>query len=311
VTYQADLPNPPDLDLLRAKVQGLAETVAANQAEVAALKEDNRRLWEAIKSLTPPVEVPDVLPEPELPDPTPEPEPTPDPIPADLKALPGSGFRAWHKHTHDVRYNNIYGHPVSGTWNWCQAETPRRHRLFIDGGTLQRTDHRGQPFKGWKEYYFKGVKFDGLQWATESNGGNIFGAMVDCDFFNVGEDAIRSLYGHIENVTVHSVKRIPGAHGDTIQWEQDLENAGLVKNVKSTSGQLHGIITRGVTNLVIDGFEHLGPNDGGWSILFRGDAENVTIRNCKLSGGIVFQGEQRNVNIDWATVQQNVPRDQF
>lgn len=72
MTYPVDLPNPPDLDLLRAKVQGLAETVAANQAEIVALKEDNRRLWDAIKSLTPPVEIPDELP-------TPAPEPTPPP----------------------------------------------------------------------------------------------------------------------------------------------------------------------------------------------------------------------------------------
>jgi len=297
VTYPVDLPNPPDLDLLRAKVQGLAETVAANQAEIAALKAK----IDACGACNP-------TPEPE---PEPEPEPTPDPIPADLCDLPASDFLAWHKHTHDVRYEDIDEHPVSGTWNWCQAETPRKHRLFVDGGTLQRTDHRGQPFKGWSEYYFRRVVFDGLQWATESNGGNIPGAMIDCDFYNVGEDAIRSLYGHIENVTVHSVKRIPGAHGDTIQWEQDLENAGLVKNVKSTSGQLHGIITRGVTNLVIDGFEHCGPSDGGWSILFRGDVENITIKNCKLSGGIVFQGQQRNVHVDWATVRTNVPRDQF
>ena len=43
MTYPVDLPNPPDLDLLKAKVQSLAESVADNDADIALLMADNLR----------------------------------------------------------------------------------------------------------------------------------------------------------------------------------------------------------------------------------------------------------------------------
>jgi len=228
------------------------------------------------------------------------------PIPADLRALPASDFVPGKTWRGDRRFEKLRGRPWSQSWgNW--AASGSQDRLFIDGGEIDGgDDHKGQPFKGWSGYYFRGVTFRGLQWATESNAGTKRGAMIDCEFYDVREDAIRNLTGHIENVTVHSARPRPGAHADTIQLAGDIDGL-TVRNLRSDSGDLHGIILNGAKNVVIDGFVHKGPNVGsGWSILFQGDAENVTIRNCKLSGAIIFRGKQTNVHIDHKTVQQNV-----
>jgi len=226
-------------------------------------------------------------------------------IPEDLRNLSATSFVPFGDYSGDHRVVEIDGSPASGTWGeWFEGDGGR---LYIDGGRLAASgDHRGQPFKGWSEYYFRGVEFDGLQWSTESNAGTKPGALVDCHFYNVREDAIRNISGHIENVTVHSASPYPGAHADTIQCAGDIDGL-IIRNLRSDSGDLHGIILNGAKNVVIDGFVHKGPNVGsGWSILFQGDVENVTIRNSKLSGAIIFRGDKKNVQVDSATVQTNV-----
>jgi hypothetical protein len=224
------------------------------------------------------------------------------PIPADLRNKPATKFVAGKTWEGDHRFEDLRGNPWAGTWgNWCQGKAGR---LYIDGGKLTGGDkHRGQPFRGWAAYYFRDVEFHSLQWATESNAGTKRGAIIDCDFYEVREDAIRDVAGHIENVTIHSADMIPGAHGDTIDWKSPVDGA-VIKNLRSETGVLNGIITSDVKNLVIDGYVHRGGKDH-LSIDIGGDAENVIIRNCKLSGGIRFRGKTKNVKIDWRTVQTN------
>ncbi len=224
-------------------------------------------------------------------------------IPEDLRNLPPSSFSPFANWSGDHRFVNIDASPMAGTWgDWFQGGG----RLYLDGGRLYADPgtHTGQPFKWWDEYYFRGVEFHSLQWATESNAGTKRGAMIDCDFYDVREDAIRDIAGHIENVTIHSANLLPGAHGDTIDWKTAVDGA-VIKNLRSETGVLNGIITADVKNIVIDGYIHRGHPDH-LSIDIGGDAENVIIRNCKLSGGIRFRGKQTNVQIDWATVQTNV-----
>jgi len=224
-------------------------------------------------------------------------------IPEDLRNLAASTFTPYGDYSGDHRFAQLEASPPAGDWGgWCKGDGGR---IYIDGGRLHASgDHTGQPFRGWSEYYFRGVEFHGLEWAMESNAGTKRGAIIDCNFYNVRHDAIRDVAGHIENVTIHSADLHPGAHGDTIDWKSPVDGV-VIKNLRSDTGVLNGIITSDVKNLVIDGYVHRGHPDH-LSIDIGGDAENVTIRNCKLSGGIRFRGEKVNVNIDTATVQTNV-----
>ena len=264
----------------------------------------------------------------EWPPPIEEPPPPPvvpdGAIPQDLAILTPSVFVPWVTGNYkereqwqgDTRFVGLNEwHPQSPDWinwgDWCAGNGT--NRLLVQDSTIKgMPGHRGQPWRWWAEYYFLNTVFDGLQWSTESNDGSKPGALINCVFENVGEDAIRDVYGQIENVEVRSVRPVGNdPHGDTVDWKSGIENAGIIKNLKSTTGQMHGIITVGVKNLVIDGYEHIPPGDAGWSIMFGGDVENITIRNCKMGGNIVFRGRKKNVFIDWDTVRVNVPREEF
>ena len=261
-------------------------------------------------------------------DPEPEPEPPAPPtlpsgiIPDDLLNRTPDEWQPWkNSWKHDARFvglrDKVPGGIAVGWIDWGNRviSNSRANRLLIQDSVFTAEDaigHQGQPWRGWGEYYFWNVIFDGLQWSTESNAGSKRGALIDVTFKNVGEDAVRDVYGHIENIVVESVKPVGrDPHCDTIDWKSNVENAGIIRNVKSTTGHAHGIITAGVKNLVIDGFEHLPPEGAGWSIQFGGYAENITIRNCKLGGDIQFRGGRGpNVVIE-DSVRQNVPREEF
>jgi len=257
----------------------------------------------------------DIEPEP-LPEPTPEPLPPVvgnpyDYVPRDLLMRESDEFvpkkRDWNT---DARFEGIKEYPVSGMYgDWCRSVS-RNNRLMVRNSEFIRPAHIGYPFGGWGEYYFIGCTFRGLQCANEWNAGSYKAVIANCDYYDVGEDAIRNVYGLIQNVTIHSAKPISNkVHGDTLDLKHNIY--GLeVRGLRSLTGNLNGIITKGVKNLVIDGYEHLGAEDHT-SIDIGGDAENVTIRNVKASGDIRFRGNKTNVNIDWNTVRVNVPREEF
>ena len=241
--------------------------------------------------------------------PTPEPEPTPPPgdkfagVPQELLDLPlnyrDKEGREYARHGKGWLVQDGLGGIVYDF----------RKVLLHDGRWTGDGSHDGMGIYKCDEVYVIDAILDGLQHFYQANGANTRTIMRNVIMRNVREDAIRNVEGLIEDVTIESADMISGGHGDTIDLKNPVDGL-TVRNLRSVSGRLNGIITADVKNLVIDGYEHLGePNH--LSIDIGGKAENVTIRNCKLSGGIRFRGEKKNVVVDWGTVQTNVPREEF
>ena len=313
--------NTTDINLLSAKVQGLREQqaqdgqhISQNMSAIGVLEDmvgqldirlSNVEEWQSQCDCgTVDIEPPVVTPEP-------PPEPTEPPaypysgIPHDLLDLPQNYRDKENRTDACISYTGTVQDGHGGIAHHFQ-------RVLIDGGEYTGDgSHWGFALNEVDEVYAVNATLRGLQHFYQPNGdGNVKTVARNLNMYDVGGDAFRNITGLIENCTVHSAKPVTGEHGDTIDLKHFTDGL-TIRNLQSTSGKIHGIITAGVKNIVIDGFEHVPAGTAKWSMQFNGPAENVTIRNCKLGGNIIFSGSKTNINIDWNTVRINVPREEF
>ena len=307
--------NTTDIAKLAAKVQGLTEQqaqdgqhISQNMSAIGVLEDmvgqldirlSNVEEWQGQCDCgTVDIEPPVVTPEPE------PPSNTYAGIPADLLALPQNYRDKENRTDARISYTGTVQDGHGGIAHHFQ-------RVLIDGGEYTGDgSHWGFALNEVDEVYAVNATLRGLQHFYQPNGdGNVKTVARNLNMYDVGEDAFRNVTGLIEDCYVWTAKPRSGSHGDTVDLKHFTDGL-TIRNLRSATGNMNGIITAGVKNLVIDGYEHLGGVDH-LSIDIGGDAENVTIRNCKLSGGIRFRGKQTNVNIDWNTVRTNVPRDEF
>lgn len=286
-----------ELDACRERDELLAQRMADLEAKIDECECGT-------VDIDPPVIEPPVEPVPPI-----EPEPPADDlyagVPANLLALPMDYRDKENRTAARLQRGFAVVDGIGGMlYNFDQV-------LIQDGTWTGDGDHDGDAIAKCEEVYVINATLDGFQHFYHAGGGvNAKTIMRNVTMRNVGEDAIRNVTGLIENVNIESSKpHGDDPHGDTVDLKY-FTNGLEIRGLRSVTGKLNGIITADVKNLVIDGYEHLG-EPTHLSIDIGGDAENVTIRNCKLSGSINFRGSKRNVNIDWDTVREKVPREEF